>query len=63
MVDFWLNHFNVFAHKGPVVWMLPSYERDAIRPYALGRFKDLLVATARHPAMLYLPRQLDEHAA
>jgi uncharacterized protein (DUF1800 family) len=53
MVDFWLNHFNVFAHKGPVVWMLPSYERDAIRPYALGRFRDLLGATARHPAMLF----------
>ncbi|HYB43614.1 MAG TPA: DUF1800 domain-containing protein, partial [Candidatus Methylomirabilis sp.] len=53
MVDFWFNHFNVFAHKGPVVWMLPSYERDAIRPYALERFADLLTATARHPAMLY----------
>jgi uncharacterized protein (DUF1800 family) len=53
MVDFWFNHFNVFAHKGPVKWMLPEYERDAIRPHALGRFKDLVVATARHPAMLY----------
>jgi uncharacterized protein (DUF1800 family) len=53
MVDFWFNHFNVFAHKGPVKWMLPEYEREAIRPHALGRFKDLVVATARHPAMLY----------
>ena len=53
MVDFWFNHFNVFAHKGPVKWMLPEYERDAIRPHALGRFKDLVVATARHPAMLF----------
>src|SRR5262245_24227318 len=53
MVDFWLNHFNVYARKGPLPWMLPSYERDAIRPYALGRFRDLVVATARHPAMLY----------
>ncbi|HXJ79838.1 MAG TPA: DUF1800 domain-containing protein [Candidatus Methylomirabilis sp.] len=53
MVDFWLNHFNVFAHKGPIVWMLPSYERDAIRPHALGRFRDLVAATARHPAMLF----------
>ncbi len=53
MVDFWFNHFNVFAHKGPVKWMLPEYERDAIRPHALGRFTDLVVATARHPAMLY----------
>ncbi len=53
MVDFWFNHFNVFAHKGPVKWTLPEYERDAIRPHALGRFRDLVVATARHPAMLY----------
>jgi uncharacterized protein (DUF1800 family) len=53
MVDFWFNHFNVFVHKGPIVWMLPSYEREAIRPHALGRFRDLLLATARHPAMLY----------
>jgi uncharacterized protein (DUF1800 family) len=53
MADFWFNHFNVFAHKGPVKWMLPEYEREAIRPHALGRFKDLVVATARHPAMLY----------
>src|SRR5262245_48502584 len=53
MVDFWLNHFNVYSRKGPVPWMLPSYERYAIRPYTLGRFRDLVVATARHPAMLY----------
>src|SRR5262249_24362806 len=53
MVDFWFNHFNVFAHKGPVVWMLPAYGREAIRPHALGRFRDLLLATARHPAMLF----------
>src|SRR5262249_34668627 len=36
MVDFWFNHFNVYALKGPVVWMLPSYEREVIRPHALG---------------------------
>ncbi len=53
MVDFWFNHFNVYSHKGPTVWMVTSYERDAIRPHALGRFRDLLGATARHPAMLY----------
>jgi len=53
MVDFWFNHFNVFAGKGAVKWMLVSYERDAIRPYALGKFRDLLLATARHPAMLF----------
>jgi uncharacterized protein (DUF1800 family) len=53
MVDFWLNHFNVFAYKGEVQWYLTSYERDVIRPRALGRFRDLLGAVARHPAMLY----------
>src|SRR5262245_20205525 len=53
MVDFWFNHFNVYAFKGAAVWMLPDYEREAIRPHALGRYRDLLVATARHPAMLF----------
>jgi uncharacterized protein (DUF1800 family) len=53
MADFWFNHFNVYPHKGSLVWMLTSYEREAIRPRALGRFRDLLLATARHPAMLY----------
>ncbi len=53
MVDFWFNHFNVFAGKGEVRWYLTAYERDVIRPHALGRFPDLLRATARHPAMLF----------
>jgi uncharacterized protein (DUF1800 family) len=53
MVDFWFNHFNVYAPKGAVRWMLPAYEREAIRPHALGRFRDLVLATARHPAMLF----------
>jgi len=53
MVDFWFNHFNVFAQKGPVLWMLPSYERDVIRPHAMGKFRDLLYATAKSPAMLF----------
>ena len=53
LVDFWLNHFNVFNGKGPVRMLLTSYERDAIRPNVLGRFRDLLLATARHPAMLF----------
>jgi uncharacterized protein (DUF1800 family) len=53
LVDFWLNHFNVFNGKGPERMLLTSYERDAIRPFVLGRFKDLLMATARHPAMLF----------
>jgi len=53
MVDFWFNHFNVFAGKGMDRALVASYERDAIRPYALGRFRDLLGATAKHPAMLF----------
>ncbi len=53
MVDFWFNHFNVFAGKGLDRALIASYERDAIRPYALGNFRDLLGATAHHPAMLY----------
>jgi uncharacterized protein (DUF1800 family) len=53
MVDFWFNHFNVFAGKGLDRALVSSYERDAIRPYALGRFRDLLGATAKHPAMLF----------
>jgi uncharacterized protein (DUF1800 family) len=54
MVDFWFNHFNVFIGKGQEdrIWT-GAYERDAIRPYAMGRFRDLLFATATHPAMLY----------
>ena len=52
LVDFWLNHFNVFSGKNTVGMLLPSYERDAIRPHVLGRFRDMLLATARHPAML-----------
>jgi len=53
LVDFWLNHFNVYSEKGQVRWFLPSYERDAIRPHVLGKFRDMLLATARHPAMLF----------
>ena len=52
LVDFWLNHFNVYRDKNTVGVMLTSYERDAIRPHVLGRFRDMLLATARHPAML-----------
>ena len=59
LVDYWFNHFNVDSTKN--VGMAPnvghlligSYERDAIRPHVLGHFRDLLLATARHPAMLY----------
>ncbi|HYL94679.1 MAG TPA: DUF1800 family protein, partial [Terriglobales bacterium] len=53
MTDFWLNHFNVFVGKGADRYLLTSYERDVIRPRALGKFKDLLVASAQSPAMLF----------
>src|SRR5713101_4997100 len=53
MVDFWFNHFNVFIGKGQDRFMLTSYERDTIRPYIWGRFEDLLMATAKSPAMLF----------
>jgi uncharacterized protein (DUF1800 family) len=53
MVDFWFNHFNVFQGKNILRVMMGHYEHYAIRPFAMGRFRDLLGATARHPAMLY----------
>jgi uncharacterized protein (DUF1800 family) len=53
MIDFWFNHFNVYAAKGLDHLWTGAYEQQAIRPYALGRFRDLLGATARHPAMLF----------
>src|SRR5262245_21431108 len=53
MVDFWFNHFNVFAGKGLTQTFLTEYERDAIRPHVLGKFRDLLEATAKSPAMLF----------
>jgi uncharacterized protein (DUF1800 family) len=53
MVDFWSNHFNVYAQKAATRWFLPEYDRDVIRPNALGNFKDLLLATAKSPAMLF----------
>ena len=53
MTDFWLNHFNVYDRKnGDEPYLLPAYEREVIRPRALGKFEDLLVATAKSPAML-----------
>lgn len=53
MTDFWLNHFNVYLHKSEETpYYLVSFERDVIRPRALGKFEDLLVATAKSPAML-----------
>jgi uncharacterized protein (DUF1800 family) len=53
MEDFWFNHFNVFANKGADKWMVTAYARDTIRPRAMGKFQDLLVATAKSPAMLF----------
>jgi len=53
LVDFWMNHFNVFAGKGQDRYLLTSYERDVVRPHAWGRFEDLLRATAQSPAMLF----------
>ncbi len=53
MTDFWFNHFNVFLGKGADHYLLTSYERDVIRPHALGKFEDLLDATAQSPAMLF----------
>ncbi len=53
MVDFWFNHFNVFSGKGMGRVLVGNYEQEAIRPHALGKFRDLLGATAKHPAMLF----------
>lgn len=52
-VDFWSNHFNVFSAKGADRWLTTAYDRDTIRPHALGKFKDILLATAKSPAMLF----------
>jgi uncharacterized protein (DUF1800 family) len=53
LADFWFNHFNIFFDKGIDRVLVTSYERDAIRPHVLGNFKDLLLATSGHPAMLF----------
>lgn len=53
LTDFWFNHFNVFINKGADRYLITSYERDAIRPHVLGRFSDLVLATAESPAMLF----------
>jgi len=53
MVDFWFNHFNVVAGKGLDHVLIADYEQKAIRPYAMGRFRDLLESTTKHPAMLF----------
>jgi len=53
MSDFWFNHFNIFWGKGADKWMTTEFEMSAIRPHTLGKFQDLLLATAKSPAMLF----------
>jgi len=53
MVDFWTNHFNVYFAKGADRFLTPDYIEHTIRPRAMGKFQDLLIATARSPAMLF----------
>jgi uncharacterized protein (DUF1800 family) len=53
LTDFWFNHFNVFANKDLDLWLLASYENDVIRSRVFGRFRDLLEASAKSPAMLF----------
>lgn len=60
MTDFWFNHFNVFWGKNADRWLTTAFEMNAIRPYVLGKFKDLLMATAKSPAMLFY---LDNHVS
>ena len=60
MVDFWFNHFNVYGERGTLRFWVGDYEQQAIRPHVFGSFRDLLAATARHPAMLiYLDNRLN----
>ena len=58
MTDFWFNHFNVYWDKGADRWLTTDYEMNVIRPRTMGKFKDLLLATAQSPAMLFY---LDNH--
>jgi uncharacterized protein (DUF1800 family) len=53
LVDYWQNHFTVFGGKGPERYLIAAYDREAIRPHAMGKFRDLLGAVARSPAMLF----------
>jgi len=52
MTWFWLNHFSVHQYKANLRWLVGDYEEHAIRPHAFGHFKDLVLATLQHPAML-----------
>ena len=53
LADFWYNHFNVFLEKGADRYLVTAYDRDTIRPHVLGKFEELLRATAQSPAMLF----------
>jgi uncharacterized protein (DUF1800 family) len=53
LADFWFNHFNIYLDKGADRYLVTEYERDVIRPHVLGKFKELLEATAKSPAMLF----------
>src|ERR1035441_9477198 len=53
LTDFWFNHFNIYLDKGADRYLVTEYERDVIRPHVLGKFKDLLEAAAKSPAMLF----------
>jgi uncharacterized protein (DUF1800 family) len=64
MTDFWFNHFNVSMTKNQSQQFIPNYERDAIKPNLFGNFEDLVLATAKHPAMLtYLDNAQSQAAA
>ena len=63
LVDFWFNHFNVFAGKGRTSIYLVDYEREAIRPHVWGSFRDLLGATAQSPAMLFYLDTVSRHGS
>jgi uncharacterized protein (DUF1800 family) len=52
MIWFWLNHFSVFQYKANLRWLVGDYEERAIRPHVFGHFRDLVMATLEHPAML-----------
>ena len=61
MTDFWFNHFNIFWGKGADRWLTTDFEMNVIRPNAMGKFKDLLMATAKSPAMLFYLDNFNPH--
>lgn len=63
MVEFWTDHLNIFHGKGKCAWLKTADDRDVIRPHALGRFRDLILASALSPAMLYYLDGHDNHKA